>query len=71
MSSFFKLANPELYVKSNARVGIAGTSLFVGILSYLLWEKRRVALEKKTTTSLLSAAQDTKGSEGHPEHDEE
>jgi hypothetical protein len=63
-TSLFKAVNPELYVKPNIRIGIVGTSLFVGILSYLLWEKRRVDLERKNTISLLST-KNTKGSEEH------
>jgi hypothetical protein len=39
VSPFFRIVNPELYMKPNLRVGILGTCLFVLVAGSLAWQK--------------------------------
>ena len=46
-SSLFKVLNPELFMKPNARVGILGTAVAVGVCGWLYYEKRRIEADRK------------------------
>ena len=46
-SSLFKALNPELFMKPNARVGILGTAVAVGVCGWLFFEKKRIEAERK------------------------
>lgn len=46
-STFMRIVNPELYTKPNPRIAIAGTTLFVLVLSSLLYEKHRYNKEQQ------------------------
>ena len=52
LSPFFRIVNPELYMKPNLRVGIFGTGLFVLVLGGLAWQKHSYEKQKEAATPL-------------------